>query len=237
MLLHLRFIWVLLLVVGCAEPVAGPAPGPATPVPVPTAPATTVSYLALGDSYTIGQSVPATDRWGVQLARLAQAEGLQTPDIIAQTGWTTGELQQGIAAANVQKTYELVSLLIGVNNQFRGLPLATYRTEFRQLLQTAIGLAGGRPGRVLVLSIPDWGQTPVGSRYPQARISQEIDAFNAVAREECTLTAVTFLDITDLTRAAPAEPGQFAPDGLHYSGRHMRQWAERALPVARRLLQ
>lgn len=234
----MRFLLILAVwfsTLGCAS--NGPEPVPAA-LPAPPAPSSPpVAFLSLGDSYTIGQSVPAEDRWSVQLVRMAQTEGLQPPDIIAQTGWTTGELQQGIVAANVQKTYGLVSLLIGVNNQFRGLPLATYRTEFRQLLQTAIGLAGGRPGRVLVLSIPDWGQTPVGSRYPQARISQEIDAFNAVAREECTLTAVTFLDITDLTRAAPAEPGQFAPDGLHYSGRHMRQWAERALPVARRLLQ
>jgi len=234
----MRFLLILAVwfsTLGCAS--NGPEPVPAAPpaAPAPTSPP--VAFLSLGDSYTIGQSVPTEDRWSVQLARLAQAEGLQPPDIIAQTGWTTGELQQGIAAANVQKTYGLVSLLIGVNNQFRGLPLATYRTEFRQLLQTAIGFAGGRPGRVLVLSIPDWGQTPVGSRYPQARISQEIDAFNAAARDECVLASVEFVDITDLTRNTNADPAQFAPDGLHYSGLHMRQWASRALPVVRRLLQ
>ncbi|WP_426493021.1 SGNH/GDSL hydrolase family protein [Hymenobacter sp. 102] len=237
MLLHFRCVWLLLLVLaGCTEPTSAPAPSPAPPAPVPTAPAGTVSYLALGDSYTIGQSVPATDRWGVQLAQLAQAEGVQTPDIIAQTGWTTGELQQAIAAANVQKTYGLVSLMIGVNNQYRGLPLATYRTEFRQLLQTAIGFAGGRSRRVFVLSIPDWGQTPVGRSYSQTRISTEIDQFNAVAREECSRVTVEFVDITDLTRNTRSDPAQFAPDGLHYSGLHMSQWANRALPVVRLLL-
>ncbi|MET4106667.1 SGNH/GDSL hydrolase family protein [Hymenobacter sp. UYP22] len=235
--LYFRCIWLLLLVlIGCTEPTPAPAPRPTTPTPVPTAPANSVSYLALGDSYTIGQSVPASDRWGVQLAQLAQAEGLQTPDIIAQTGWTTGELQQAIRAANVQKTYGLVSLMIGVNNQYRGLPLDTYRTEFRQLLQTAVQFAGGRPRRVFVLSIPDWSQTPAGRSYPQARISQEIDQFNAVAREECSKVTVEFVDVTDLTRSASSAPAQFAPDGLHYSGLHMGQWANRALPVVRLLL-
>ncbi|MCA8831482.1 SGNH/GDSL hydrolase family protein [Hymenobacter pini] len=237
MLFHFRCVWLLLLVLlGCTEPTSAPAPNPVTPAPVPTTPANPVSYLALGDSYTIGQSVPASDRWGVQLAQLAQAEGVQTPDIIAQTGWTTGELQQAIAAANVQKTYGLVSLMIGVNNQYRSLPLDTYRTEFRQLLQTAIQFAGGRPRRVFVLSIPDWGQTPAGRGYPQARISQEIDQFNAVAREECSKVTVEFVDITDLTRNTNFDPTQFAPDGLHYSGLHMRQWATRALPVVRELV-
>ncbi|RSK51382.1 SGNH/GDSL hydrolase family protein [Hymenobacter rigui] len=237
MLLHFRCIWLLLLVlVGCAEPSSAPAPSPAPPAPVPTTPTNTVSYLALGDSYTIGQSVPAADRWCVQLAQLAQAEGVQPPDIIAQTGWTTGELQQAIVAANVQKTYGLVSLMIGVNNQYRGLPLDTYRTEFRQLVQTAIGFAGGQSRRVFVLSIPDWGQTPAGRGYSQARISQEIDQFNAAAREECAKATVEFVDITDLTRATNFDPAQFAPDGLHYSGLHMRQWAGRALPVVRQIV-
>ncbi|WP_246010498.1 SGNH/GDSL hydrolase family protein [Hymenobacter perfusus] len=203
----------------------------------PGAPVQAVSFLALGDSYTIGQSVPAEDRWGVQLADLAQAEGIQSPDIIARTGWTTGELQQGIAAANNSKTYELVSLMIGVNNQFRGLPPDTYRVEFRQLLQTAIRFAGGRPRRVFVLSIPDWGQSPYARNRDQARISQEIDQYNAVAREECTKATVEFVDITDLTRATNYDAAQFAPDGLHYSGLHMRQWATRALPVVRALVQ
>ncbi|RSK35395.1 SGNH/GDSL hydrolase family protein [Hymenobacter metallilatus] len=233
----MRLLFVVwLLAVGCVSQGAEPVPA-APPTSPPPAPTRRLSFLSLGDSYTIGQSVPAEDRWSVQLARLAQADGLQPPDIIAQTGWTTGELQQAIAAANNTNTYELVSLMIGVNNQYRGLPLDTYRLEFRQLLQTAVRFAGGRPRRVFVLSIPDWGQTPAGRGYPQARISQEIDQYNAVAREECAKLTVEFVDITDLTRTTNYDPAQFAPDGLHYSGLHMRQWASRALPVIRQLVQ
>ncbi|UYZ62777.1 SGNH/GDSL hydrolase family protein [Hymenobacter weizhouensis] len=214
-----------------------PAPTPTGSGTGPVASGAAVRFLALGDSYTIGQGVPAEDRWIVQLARLGQADGVQMPDIIAQTGWTTGELQQAIAAASNTKTYDLVSLMIGVNNQFRGLPLATYRTEFRDLLRTAIRFAGNRPGRVVVLSIPDWGQSPTGQRYDPGRISREIDQFNAAAQGECTAAGVAFLNITDLTRAAANDPRQFAPDQLHYSGAHMQQWASRALPVVRSLLQ
>ncbi|GAB3234946.1 SGNH/GDSL hydrolase family protein [Hymenobacter seoulensis] len=229
----------LLLSFGCEQ--SNPAPAPAPTSTTPTAPVTppstaTVSFLSLGDSYTIGEGVSETDRWSVQLARLGQAEGLATPDIIARTGWTTGALLQAIASANNQKKYELVSLMIGVNNQFRGLPVATYRSEFRELLQTAIQFAGNRPGRVVVLSIPDWGRSPYGSSSDQARISTEIDQFNAAAKQECAQAAVTYIDITDLTRAAATDRTQFASDGLHYSGKHMQQWADRVLPTVRQLL-
>lgn len=210
----------------------------ATPEPTVTAPGAGgpgVSYLALGDSYTIGQGVQEADRWPVQLAQLSGGQ-IQRPGIIAQTGWTTANLQQAIAASGNQKTYELVSLLIGVNNQYQGLPLSQYRTEFRQLLGTAVRFAGGRPGRVLVLSIPDWGQSPTGRSYDPARIGQEIDQFNAAAQQECAAAGVAFLNITDLTRTAAGDPAQFAPDGLHYSGLQMRQWAARAQPVAQGLL-
>lgn len=207
-----------------------PEPAPAGPTPPPGTPTATVSYLALGDSYTIGQSVPAAERWPVQLAGLSGGQ-IQPPDLIAQTGWTTADLQRAIASSGNQRTYDLVTLLIGVNNQFQGLPLTQYRTEFRQLLGTAVRFADNRPGRVLVLSIPDWGRSPQGRRYDPARISQEIDQFNAAARQECQSAGVTFLDITDLTRAAENDPAQFAADGLHYSGAQMQQWARRALPV------
>ncbi|MFD2785322.1 SGNH/GDSL hydrolase family protein [Hymenobacter rubripertinctus] len=229
LLLYLSF---LLLGVGCGSGGSDPAPAALPTTPSGPAPAA-IRFLSLGDSYTIGQRVPTAARWGVQLAHLAP--GLQTPDIIAQTGWTTAELQQAIRLANPPASYELVSLMIGVNNQFRGLPLATYRTEFRDLLYTSIRLAGNRPGRVFVLSIPDWGRSPYAQRYDQARISQQIDQFNAVAQQESQQAGVAFLDITDLTRTA--DPTQFAPDGLHYSGSQMRQWASRALPVVQALLQ
>ncbi|UPL48278.1 SGNH/GDSL hydrolase family protein [Hymenobacter sublimis] len=225
----------LLLGFSCTQPTSDPAPRPS----VPTAPAPNsapISYLALGDSYTIGEGVGEADRWSVQLARQGQTAGIQPPDIIAQTGWTTAQLLQAIRASNTTRTYELVSLLIGVNNQYQGLPLTTYRAEFRELLQTATRFAGGRPGRVVVLSIPDWGQSPYARRLDPARIASEIDQYNAVARQECTQAGVAFVDITDLTRAAGGDPTQFANDGLHYSGKQMQQWALRAWPVVRQLL-
>ncbi|TGE10622.1 SGNH/GDSL hydrolase family protein [Hymenobacter fodinae] len=225
----------MLLGFSCGQPSSDPAPSTTVPGP-PTSAGNAVSFLSLGDSYTIGEGVPEADRWSVQLAQLGQAEGLLKPDIIARTGWTTAELQAAIKAANVQKTYGLVSLLIGVNNQYRGQPLATYRTEFRELLQIVVRLAGNRPGRVLVLSIPDWGQTPYARGYDQARIGAEIDQFNAAAEQECQQAQVAYLAITDLTRAAANDPTQFTSDGLHYSGKHMRQWADQALPVVRTLL-
>jgi lysophospholipase L1-like esterase len=235
LLFLLSTLFSLLLNWSCTP--ATPEPAPALPAPPPVSTGRSVSFLALGDSYTVGQGVAAQERWGEQLAALDQAQGLNTPDLIAQTGWTTGELQQAIAASGNTKTYELVSLLIGVNNQFRGLPLAQYRTEFRDLLRTAIRFAGNRPGRVLVLSIPDWGRSPFAGGYDQLRISQEIDQFNAAAQQECVAAGVVFVNITDLTRAAAGARAQFAPDGLHYSGRHMQQWAQRVLPVVQGLLQ
>jgi len=195
------------------------------------------SFLALGDSYTCGQGVAAPERWPVQLAALARQQGLalSQPDIIARTGWTTAELLTAIEAANITRTYDLVSLQIGVNNQYRGLPLGRFRAEFRQLLRTAVRLAGGRAGRVLVLSTPDWGLAPA-NHADQARIGQEINQLNAVARAECKQAGIAFVDITPDTRAAAGTPGQFAPDGLHYSGPHMRRWALAALPVVQTML-
>lgn len=199
-----------------------------------------IPYLALGDSYTIGEGAAAADRWPVQLAALDRAQGgrLADPEIIARTGWTTAGLQDAIAASGNHRTdYGLVSLLIGVNNQYRGQPLETYRAEFRELLATAVAFAGGASQRVVVLSIPDWGQTPFAHDRDRAQIRQEIDQFNAVAQAECQRAGVAFVPITDLTRAAAGEAGQFTSDGLHYTGLQMAGWAARALPIVRGLLQ
>lgn len=207
--------------------------------PVPTSPNTAVSYsfLSLGDSYTIGESVSASQRWSVQLAALLREEGvpLQAPHILAQTGWTTADLQFAIQQTNDTTTYDLVSLLIGVNNQYRGQSQERYRTEFRALLRTSTRFAKGRPERVLVLSIPDWGITPAGlSRRQQTAI--EIDAFNQVAKEECENAGVLFLDITPLSRTALNNSRMVASDQLHFSGEMYRRWAEEAfLPVKRML--
>lgn len=198
-------------------------------------------YLALGDSYTIGEGVPEEARWPHQLARALRAEGIPLADplTIAATGWTTGELDAAIDAAAPAGPFDFASLLIGVNNQYRGRDLAEYAREFAALLGRAIGLAGGRADRVLVLSIPDWGVTPFGAASGRdvAAIARELDACNAAARQACAAGGVAFVDITPASRARGAEPGMLADDGLHPSVSMYAEWTRLALPVARRLLQ
>jgi lysophospholipase L1-like esterase len=197
-------------------------------------------YLALGDSYTIGEGVPEDGRWPVLLARALRAEGiaLEDPRVIATTGWTTDELAGAIDAAEPLGEWDFVSLLIGVNNQYRGRDLGNYRDEFGALLLRAIAFAGGRVDRVLVLSIPDWGVTRfgAGSGRDLGHVSRELDAFNAAAREICAVHGVVFVDITPVSRELGAEPAMLADDGLHPSAAMHALWAARALPVARRLL-
>lgn len=198
-------------------------------------------YLALGDSYTIGEGVPEEARWPHQLARALRAEGIPLADplTIAATGWTTGELDAAIDAAAPAGPFDFASLLIGVNNQYRGREVTEYAREFAALLGRAIGLAGGRADRVLVLSIPDWGVTPFGAASGRdvAAIARELDACNAAARQACAARGVAFVDITPASRARGAEPGMLADDGLHPSVSMYAEWTRLALPVARRLLQ
>ena len=257
-------------------------------------------YLALGDSYTIGEGVAEDGRWPLQLARALRAEGiaLADPRIVATTGWTTDELAAAIDAADIasatdasveavgmeaaslgatpagaasdasfppqdddpgrgfhgsgkssrlkplprhaaaQRRYDFVSLLIGVNNQYRGRGLDEYRVQFAALLERAIGFVGGDAGRVLVLSIPDWGATRFGreSGRDVAAIARELDAFNAAAHAACAARGVAFVDITALSRVHGADASMLADDGLHPSARAYAGWARQALPVARRLL-
>lgn len=199
-----------------------------------------VAYLALGDSYTIGEGVEAHERWPVQLAAALSARGVPVADprIIATTGWTTDELSAAMDAAEPLGTQGFVSLLIGVNNQYRGRPVDGYAREFAALLERAIGLAGGRAGRVLVLSIPDWGVTPFGqaSGRDTARIAAELDAYNAAAAAECARRGVAFVDITPASRSPGDQPERIAADGLHPSARAYADWTALALPVARHLL-
>jgi lysophospholipase L1-like esterase len=209
------------------------------PMPVPEA-RRQYTYLALGDSYTVGESVSDDQRWGVQVAQTLRAKGfdIRNPVTIARTGWTTAELIAAIDKTFQQQTYDLVTLLIGVNNQYRGQSLTTYRGEFRQLLQTAIRYSKKDAGGVIVLSIPDWGATPFAFAQGRDRqqIAQEIDAFNTVAREETQKVGVTFLDITPLSRKALGDKTYVAEDNLHYSGKMYREWAELVLPVAEYIL-
>ena len=200
-----------------------------------------MNYLALGDSYTIGEGVAEESRWPMQLAQALRSEGiaLEDPDIIATTGWTTDELDAAIDAAQPANDFALVSLLIGVNNQYRGRDVDEYRQQFAALLERAIGFAGGRGRRVLVLSLPDWGVTHFGrdSGRDLAAIARELDAYNAAARDICTARGVAFVDITPVSRDRGAAPGMLADDGLHPSVAMYSRWTQLALPVARRLLE
>lgn len=191
-------------------------------------------FLALGDSYTIGEGVEPRGRWPVQLAALLRAEGVpvQDPVIVARTGWTTDELAAGIDRAGPRGTYGLVSLLIGVNNQYRGRGVEEYRREFRALLERAIGFAGGKPGRVLVLSIPDWGVTPFAEGRDRARISVEIDQFNSVKREVTQQLGARYVDVTGASRSRGAETEMVVSDRLHPSSKMYAEWARLALPAA-----
>ena len=192
------------------------------------------SFLALGDSYTIGEAVPESERWPVQLARLMRSRGVAIgePTIIARTGWTTDELAAQLDAVRLRVPFSLVSLLIGVNNQYRGRDAGEYRLQFRDLLQRAIGFAGGDAGRVVVVSIPDWGVTPFAEGRDRARIAAEVDQFNAINREEALALGARYVDITPGSRDAANDRSLLAGDGLHPSGRMYTAWAEAVLPHA-----
>lgn len=199
------------------------------------------SYLALGDSYTIGENVEPAGRWPVQLAAALRAEGIfiDDPRIIATTGWTTDELSAAIDAAEpIGEDHALVSLLIGVNNQYRGRAVDEYAHEFAILLERAIGFAGRRADRVFVLAIPDWGVTPFAadSGRDTAAIARELDAYNAGAAKICAERGVVFVDIAPVSRARGAEPAMLADDGLHPSAAMYAEWARLALPAVRRML-
>ena len=196
---------------------------------------TELRYLALGDSYTIGEGVAESGRWPVQLARSLRNDGIpmSDPRIIAQTGWSTDELDAAIDTALVFPEYDLVSLLIGVNNQYRGRDIEEYRVQFSGLLERAIHFAQGRRDRALVLSIPDWGVTPFarGLARDTQKVAREIDAFNAVALETCMRRGVVFVDITDASRQRGAELEMLVDDGLHPSALMYAEWARLALPA------
>jgi lysophospholipase L1-like esterase len=191
-------------------------------------------FLALGDSYTIGESVAVADRWPNQLAQALRAKemSIADPEIIAKTGWTTDELSAAIDAAKPHGPYALVTLLIGVNNQYRGRDAEQYRKEFVALLHRAIGFAGGDAKRVIVVSIPDWGATPFAEGRDRAKIGAEIDHFNAVAREEAVRAGAHYADVTPISRHAATDPTLVAPDGLHPSAKMYAQWVGVIFPQA-----
>jgi len=199
---------------------------------------TTLRFLALGDSYTIGEQVQPTQRWPAQLTSLLQEQGfsLTTPKIIAKTGWTTRELLHGIASERPTGLFHLVSLCIGVNNQYRGEELEVYRDDFRSLLELAAEFTGGNTDHVLVLSIPDWGMTPFASQWDQEKIAQEIDAFNAINFAETNAAGAQYIDITGDTRRLSVKQEMLAPDGLHPSGEMYAVWVQKIYGVVKNIL-
>lgn len=192
----------------------------------------TYQYLALGDSYTIGESVTTAENFPNQLAALMKNDSTRIqPRIIARTGWTTDELEAGITNANnidpLMNNYDFVTLLIGVNNQYRGRTVDSYKPEFETLLQKAIYYAGNRPERVVVLSIPDWGVTPFAEGRDRAKIAREIDSYNEANKEIALRYHIYYIDITPWTREAAGDPSLLTSDGLHPSGKEYHRWAEK----------
>lgn len=186
-----------------------------------------LQYLALGDSYTIGEMVTQAESFPFQAVSMLKKKGwkISEPQVIAKTGWTTDELQSAIAQAGLTGKFDIVSLLIGVNNQYRGRSAAGYAPEFESLLQQAIRFAGNSPSHVFVLSIPDWGVTPFAADRDPAKIATEIDLFNKYNREIAHRYGVHYIDITPGTREAATDPSLLAGDGLHPSGKDYARWA------------
>lgn len=195
-------------------------------------------FLALGDSYTIGEGVSPADRWPVQLTNLFKREGIDLgqPTIIARTGWRTDQLKDAIESSGVKGPYKLVSLLIGVNNQFQGRDEQEYRQQFVELLSIAIALAGGEKSRVIVLSIPDWSVTPKAENYNRPKVAKEIDRFNDINQQEARRAGVAYIDITAISRQAATQTDLIAPDGLHPSAKMYSHWALLVFPTARQAL-
>ena len=190
------------------------------------------TFLALGDSYTIGQSVADSLRWPNQLVKTLNKEEtkLEAPKIIAQTGWTTDELLTAINAANIKVKYDYVSLLIGVNNQYRGRNVENFEPEFIKLLNRAIAMTNNGATRVFVLSIPDWGAMPFAKGQDRSRITTEINAYNNSIKRICGQRNIDFFDITPISREALNNPSYVAVDGLHPSGEMYAEWVKTVTP-------
>ncbi len=242
MKLHKLAYLVLLLssvLVACNSEPPEPTPASLSTTKDSTEPTTEpVRFLALGDSYTIGHGVHENARWPVQMvAQLRENEiAIEDAEIIARTGWTTRSLLSALEVAAPEKDYDVVSLLIGVNNQYQGQSLAVYEAEFNELLALAITYAGHDPKHVVVISIPDYGVTPfaAGSTLD---IGSEIDAFNNRQQAIAEAAGVHYVDITPYSREAAEDRSLIAPDGLHPSGIQYSGWVERALPVFERILE
>jgi lysophospholipase L1-like esterase len=187
------------------------------------------TFLALGDSYTIGESIPYRDNFPCQTIDQLKASGLnfKAPDILATTGWTTDELQAAVKVHHFASPYTFVSLLIGVNNQYRGRTIREYEEQLESLLKQSINLAGNEARHVIVLSIPDWGVTPFATGSNRFQIAQEIDEFNAASKRIAEGYHVNYINITEWTRSAAQDPSLLSPDGLHPSAKEYQRWASK----------
>jgi lysophospholipase L1-like esterase len=210
------------------------------PAPAGTDTAQSRTYLALGDSYTIGQSVPATDRYPVQTVKYLSEQRIkfESPEIIAQTGWTTANLLSAIASSPPLKSqYDMVTLLIGVNNQYQFGTQQEYADQFLTLLNLAIKYAGNNKQRVIVLSIPDYSVTPFANGRDKKYIATQIDSFNLINKAITARAGVGYLDVTGFSRLAANNPSLIASDGLHFSGEEYKVWAEALVSMIKRVLQ
>lgn len=198
----------------------------------PTTTSSPITYLALGDSYTIGESVTDSLRWPNQLVATLKQNGrkFDPATIIAKTGWTTDELSTAMDTVALATSYDYVSLLIGVNNQYRGRSIENFETEFIQLLDRSVTLGNQKGANVFVLSIPDWGVMPFAEGRNRKQISLEIDQFNAVIQTVCRNRNIAFFDITSISREAETNPILVANDGLHPSGEMYARWVDTVLP-------
>jgi lysophospholipase L1-like esterase len=200
-----------------------------------------LTYLALGDSYTIGEGVPEKDRYPMQLVnelKKVKKFNFSDPQIIAKTGWTVDELDAGINASQTdEQGYDLVTLLIGVNNQYRGRPVADFEKDFEAMLKRAIDFARGQKDHVVVLSIPDWGVTPfaVNRKSDQKKVAGEIDAYNSAKKSICSKYGIVFVDITADYRAIGAKPEMVVDDQLHPSSLVYSRWTEKLLTEVRKI--
>ncbi|NVK83394.1 MAG: SGNH/GDSL hydrolase family protein [Cytophagia bacterium] len=199
---------------------------PRQPIMTKESSAKPINYLALGDSYTIGESVAESERWPVQLADKLREDGIEinSPKIIATTGWRTDELKAAIESDDeLLEEYDLISLLIGVNNQYQGKSVESFAPEFEELLQMAIHLAGDSKDKVFVVSIPDYGKTPFGASKAQ-QIAKELNQYNEVSEKICAKYGVKYFNITPISRQSDPEGKLVANDSLHPSGEQYRQW-------------
>jgi lysophospholipase L1-like esterase len=190
-----------------------------------------VKMLALGDSYTIGESVLPEERWPHQFIGELITAGIQAsaPDYIATTGWTTQDLLKGMETVlNQEKNYNLISILVGVNNQYQGIPISSYEPDLKEIIENALQIVGGDHSKVFILSIPDYAYTPFGEG--KKSISKEIEHYNAINKRLAKAFSIPWIDITPISRMGLSDTSLVAGDGLHPSAAQYRSWVLELMP-------